>query len=406
MNENLARLYRMRKLYGKLIALLFIIYMITGCQNSEQNWVISTLDDVEAQVKQAAERDIPQPFAVPRSVHTDGSISWVDRKDWTSGFFPAILWQMYEYTGSDEWKTHAVNWTSGLEENQFNDESHDLGFMMYLPYGAAWELTGKEKYADITLQSAKTLVTRYSPETGMIRSWDFSPGDKDWLYPVIIDNMMNLELLFWAAKYSGDQQFYDIAVSHAEKTIEYHIRDDGSSYHVVDLDPSDGSVRWRGTHQGLNDESSWARGQAWGLYGFTMAYRETKREDFLKTAIVIADYFISNLSDDMIPFWDFSDPSIPEAPKDVSAGTIAASALIELSYFTDENSAHYLNTAMDILKTLAEDYMPDIGNNQNFILTESTGNMPRQHEVEVPIIYADFYFIEGLKRLRDVELQN
>lgn len=394
----------MNKISKYIVSILILQWGCNSVNESEYEWIDTTFEKIESQVELAAERNIPDPYLVPRSIENDGSLKWVDREDWTSGFFPAILWQLYDVSENEKWKEYAEKWMAGLEENKFNDESHDLGFMMYLPYGKAWQHTSNETYKEIALQSAETLATRYNSDVGMIRSWDFTPGDKNWQYPVIIDNMMNLELLFWAAEVSGEDQYFEMAKSHAEKSIERLIRDDGSSYHVVDVEPEDGSIRWQGTHQGLHDESYWSRGQAWGLYGFTMAYRETGEQKFLDTAKEIADFFLNNLPEDLIPYWDFSDPEIPDAPRDVSAGTIAASAYIELSDILGSEGVRYLDVAERMLKKLSEEYMPKVGENHNFILTHSTGNKPGGYEIGVPLVYADYYFIEALKRLREVRI--
>jgi rhamnogalacturonyl hydrolase YesR len=269
---------------------------------------------------------------------------------------------------------------------------------MFCSFGRGYEVTKKPRYRDILLQSAETLVSRFNPEVGCIRSWDHN-SDK-WGFPVIIDNMMNLELLFWAAKETCDSTYREIAVSHAMKTIEHHFRDDYSSFHVVDFNPETGEVNERATHQGYASESAWARGQAWGLYGFTMAYRETNNTVFLKQAKNIADFILEHphLPGDYVAYWDFDAPEIPEEPRDASAAAVMASALYELAEYSS-NREKYLSAANKMFESLSsEKYLAKPGNNKGFILKHSTGSKPANSEVDVPIVYADYYYLESFMR--------
>jgi hypothetical protein len=290
-----------------------------------------------------------------------------------------------------------------MEEGQYNTRDHDVGFRMYCSYGNGYRLTGNEQYKEILLQSAKSLSTRYEPQIGLIRSWDFSK--EVWQYPVIIDNMMNLELLFWASKISGDPVYYDIAVSHAKKTLENHFRENSSSYHVVDYDTITGIAIQKQTHQGYANESAWARGQAWGAYGFTLCYRETKDPAFLKKAREIVAFIFNNphLPADLIPYWDYDAPEIPNEPRDVSAAAITASALYELYLYDPDNAEQYKKWADTILESLSKDYQATLGGDNGFLLLHSVGSKPGNSEIDVPLVYADYYYLEALLRKQKIE---
>lgn len=347
-----------------------------------------------------------RPLVVPRNLNADGTLRLIPSRDWVSGFFPGSLWYMYQFTGQTKWKNAAERFTAPLEKEKFTTTTHDLGFMIGNSFGKGYELTGNQAYRDILIQSAQSLITRFNPKIGAIRSWDHN-SDK-WQYPVIIDNMMNLELLFWASKQTGDPVYYNIALKHAQTTMESHFRDDYSSYHVIDFDTLTGEIRNKHTHQGLHHESAWARGQAWGLYGFTMTYRETGKPEFLKLAEKIADFFLNhpNLPKDMVPYWDFDvEPGAGE-PRDVSAATITASALFELASFIPAKSEYYKDKATQILKSIVANYMSPPGGNHGFILGHSTGHKPHNSEVDVPIMYADYYFLEALARKNNFNKSN
>jgi unsaturated chondroitin disaccharide hydrolase len=333
----------------------------------------------------------------PRSVE-HGEIVMVSSSDWTSGFYPGELWMMYGLTSDDYWKEEAIDFTLALEQEKWNGKTHDMGFKMYCSFGKAWDYTQNDKYRDILIQSAKTLATRFKPNVGCIRSWDHN-SDK-WDFPVIIDNMMNLELLFWAAQETGNELFKEIAICHAETTMNNHFREDFSSYHVVDYNPVTGEVQQKNTHQGHSDESAWSRGQAWGLYGYTMVYRKTGDQKFLRHAENIADYILNhpNLPENYIPYWDFDAPNIPDEPYDASAAAIIGSALYELSTFS-QDGALYLTAANQIFDSLmSPEFLADPLMNNGFILKHSTGSKAHSSEVDVPLVYADYYFIEMLLR--------
>lgn len=332
---------------------------------------------------------------VPRSYSETEGYKLVDYKDWTSGFPAGTLWLMAELTGNDRWYEPARVNTLKLSEVYTRNNTHDLGFMAYLSYGNAYRITGDESYRNVLLMAADTLVKRFNPSIGCIRSWDFGA----WQYPVIIDNMMNLEFLFWASRETGDPKYREIAISHADNTLENHFRKDWSSWHVVSYDTTAFDVEAKETHQGYSNESAWGRGQAWGLYGFTLMYRETGNMKYLNAAKNIAGFIIPRLPDDGISYWDFNDPKIPETYRDASAAAITASALLELGTFAKGEALLYRNTANKILNTLSsESYRAKKGENGGFILKHSVGNLPGNSEVDVAINYADYYYLEALKR--------
>ncbi len=331
----------------------------------------------------------------PRTTKADTLVA-VGSRDWTSGFYSGILWQMYDYTKDKKWEQAARKWTRGLEKEKYNTNTHDLGFMLYCSFGNGLRLTNDPDYKAILLQGAKSLSTRFNAKTGVIKSWDHGKGK----YPVIIDNMMNLEFLFWATKVSGDSSFYKIAVTHANTTMKNHFRPDNSSYHVLNYDTTTGKVISKITHQGYADESAWARGQAWGLYGYTMSYRETKDKKYLDQAVKIAEFFLNhpNLPKDKVPYWDFNAPDIPNTQHDASAAAIAASGLLELGGYVKDGKK-YIQSAEQILTSLSSPaYLAKLNTNRDFILMHSVGHKPAKSEIDVPIIYADYYYVEALLR--------
>jgi len=337
----------------------------------------------------------------PRTLSANGDLLIVSANDWCSGFFPGELWYLYEYTHDKKWMDLAKTYTTPIEGQKTNGGTHDMGFKVYCSVGNGYRLTKDQHYKDVIIEAAQTLSTRFNPKVGSIKSWD----NKMWKFPVIIDNMMNLELLFEATKLSGDSSFYKIAVTHANTTMKNHFRPDYSSYHVVSYDPETGAVLKKQTHQGYADESAWARGQSWGLYGYTMCYRETKNKAYLRQAENIAKFILNNpnLPKDLVPYWDFNAPGIPNEPRDASAAAIMASALYELSTYS-ENGKLYRSKADMIVKNLTEHYTAAPGASQGFILLHSTGSKPSNSEVDVPINYADYYYLEALlrqKRLAD-----
>ncbi|HEY4107976.1 glucuronyl hydrolase [Puia sp.] len=321
---------------------------------------------------------------------------------WTSGFYPGTLFQLYEFSHDTSLLAEAQRRLTLLEKEQYNKGTHDLGFMMYCSYGNGLRLLDSPRYKDILLTSARSLSTRFHPAVGCIKSWDSKP----WHYPVIIDNMMNLELLFWATHVSGDSSFYKIAVTHANTTMRNHYRPDYSSFHVVDYDSVTGAIIAKKTAQGFADSSAWARGQSWGLYGYTMVYRSTHDQKYLDQARHIAHFLLTNpnLPADKIPYWDFNAPNIPYALRDASAAAVMASALIELSHYVQRDEARgYLDVAEKIIVNLSSNnYKAVVGSNGGFLLRHSVGHFPAHSEVDVPLTYADYYFVEAMLRYREL----
>jgi rhamnogalacturonyl hydrolase YesR len=332
-----------------------------------------------------------------------GKLKLVSSRDWTSGFLAGELWLLYECTGKPEWRKDAEQYTAKMEREKTNGGTHDMGFKVYCSFGNGYRLTYDPHYKDVIIQAAKTLTTRFNPTAGVIKSWD---NHTEWKYPVIIDNMMNLELLFEATKLSGDSSFYKIAVSHANTTMKNHFRNDFSSFHVVDYDTATGTVLQKITHQGYSDASAWSRGQAWGLYGFTMCYWFTRDKRYLQQAEKIAAFIIEhkNFPKDFVPYYDYDDPAIPNVPKDASAAAVMASALYELSLYS-KNGVTYTKTADAILQSLTNNYRSPVGQNKGFILLHSTGSKPSNSEVDAPLAYADYYYLEALLRSKRLKEQ-
>ena len=353
-----------------------------------------------AKIQYAAMDEVLDEGEYPRSTNADGSLRTSDEGWWCSGFYPGSLWYIYEYTGDETFRGLAWKHTRSLEGLIDMHTDHDIGFQINCSYGNALRLTGDSTAIVPTyVAAARKLAARLNPATGVTRSWDWLRHD--WRYPVIIDNMMNLELLTVAARISGETELADAADTHAETTLKNHFRPDWSSWHLIDYDPVTGEVRSKETVQGHAHESAWARGQAWALYGYTMMHRETGKQKYLDAAENIAEMIMSYLPEDGIPYWDFNAPDIPEALRDASAGTIMASAFIELSTLTDDSgkSERYLETARRQLMTFGTDeYLAKPGENGGFLLKHCVGNMPENSEIDVPLSYADYYFLEALVR--------
>lgn len=350
----------------------------------------------------------------------DGKLLTVGSHAWISGFYPGTLLYLYEFSG-DKWLWDQAAARLGLMEDlKTMTTHHDLGFMMYSSFGNAFRLTRNPHYRQILVESARSLASRFDPVVGCIQSWDqvgSLDGRRTLKFPVIIDNMMNLELLFAASKLSGDPQYREIAIKHAETTLKNHFRPDYSSYHVVDYDSLSGAVKSKETVQGFSDNSTWARGQAWAIYGFSMTYRETGEKRFLEAAEKMAGYYLDhpNLPEDMIPYWDFNvdqegydpkwnyDPGLyPEVPRDASAAAIVASALIELAGFAEgDERDRYLAAAEKTIRSLSSPkYRNAPGENGGFILKHASGGVPGNIEVDVPLSYADYYYVESLMRYK------
>lgn len=342
--------------------------------------------------------DHPDTSKTIHSAKPDGTYRDLPSSWWCSGFFPGSLWYLYEKTKDVKWEKSARLWTAAVEKEQYNKGTHDLGFMMFDSFGNELRLTKDPHAKKVLIQSAKSLATRFDPKVGLIKSWNsFKGGFK---YPVIIDNMMNLELLFWASRETGDQTFHDIAIIHADNTIKNHFRSDYSSYHVICYDEN-GKVLVKKQHQGYQDESTWSRGHAWAIYGYVTMYRETKDKKYLDFAQKITDFYLNhpNLPTDKIPYWDFSAPNIPNEERDASAGAITASALLELSTYSGAKGKRYYADAVKMLESLSSPaYRAALGENNNFLIKHCVGAKGLNSEIDVPLVYADYYYLEGLLR--------
>lgn len=400
------------KMKRKLYVAVWGMLLLTACSIPKADapeWFENAVATSDHQLLYMANqlKDVPDTLCFPRSTNVDGSYRLENAKDWTSGFYPGSMWLAYELTGDEALAKEARKYTNRLQDIQYYTGNHDIGFMMYCSYGQALRLKPEPKDKETLVNSSESLCARFSPEVGLIRSWDFG----DWNYPVIIDNMMNLEMLFWASEQTGNSKYRDIAIAHADKTLKNHFRENMTSYHVVSYCPQSGKVESKGTYQGYSDSSAWARGQAWGVYGYTMCYRFTKNKAYLDAAHEIASFIMKNRPSetDFIPYWDYDAPGIPNTPRDVSAATVTASALFELCEYTDDKKLHddYFEYAENMLKQLSSpDYLAKKDENNGFILKHSVGSFPHNSEVDVPLNYADYYYLEALKRYKDLKKFN
>ena len=347
----------------------------------------------------------------PRNI-LEGETTWNCRKaaaeEWCSGFWPGVLWMTYNYTNDDSIRRAAEGYTASLNflaERPAYD--HDLGFLVINSFLKGYEATGNEEYKRIALAAADTLATLYNNKVGTILSWPRHVKDYGG-HNTIMDNMINLELLFWASltpdpspKGEGRKRLYDIAVSHADTTMRYHFRPDGSCYHVAVYDTLSGNFLRGQTHQGYADSSMWSRGQSWAIYGYTMVYRFTKEQRFLEHAQKVTDIYLKRLketSGDWVPIWDMDDPRGQQAPKDASTACVVASALLELQQYVDaEKGKTYREAAENMLRDLSSDKYQSRDKNCAFLL-HSTGHHPAGSEIDASIIYADYYYIEALLR--------
>ena len=339
----------------------------------------------------------PRTFQGDTLVTSD--IGW-----WTSGFYPGVLWTLFKETGDETFRQMAIRHTRNLAGLTERETDHDIGFQLMSSYGKWWisdlttmdndDVLPLDEIGDVLDKGVEKLAGRFNPETGVIRSWN---GAR-WNYPVIIDNMMNLELLMA----QGRDSDREIAEKHALTTMKNHFRENGTCYHLVDY-ADDGTILGRQTVQGYADETAWARGQAWALYGYAMMAQYEKRRNkelsdtFYGVAAKLESWLLANLPEDGIPYWDFSQTDY----KDASAGAIIASGLLKMwelrDYPTDDPA---LAMAERILRTLASpEYLAEPRTNGGFLLKHGVGNIPGHSEVDVPLTYADYYFLEALTLL-------
>lgn len=382
--------------------LLLIILMLFSCSEKSTK--------KESELEKAAKqfsllvKDAETANRIPRTLEENGEMHWTKEKwDWTEGFFPGSCWYLFEATKDQKWQKSAEKFQAQFEEHKFRTNNHDLGFVFNCSYGNAYRLTKNEDFKQVMITAADSLSTRFNPNVGCIKSWDVTGGwqaQRGWKYPVIIDNMMNLELLFEVSKLTGNDKYKDIAIIHANTTLKNHFRNDNSSFHVIDYDPETGEVRNKHTAQGFAHTSAWSRGQAWGLYGYTVCYRYTKDEKYLKQAEKIAKFIIEHegTPKDGIPYWDYSAPNVPNEPRDVSAAAVTVSALIELDGFSKNSYKPAIDKIMTSLSS--DQYTAKLGENKHFLLKHSVGSIPHGNEIDVPLNYADYYYLEALVRLK------
>jgi unsaturated chondroitin disaccharide hydrolase len=329
------------------------------------------------------------------------------RIDWIQGFFPGLLWYMYEADQDPVWRERADARTRPIEVQKLNTQTHDLGFKFFPSFGAAYRLTGDAYYRDVLLTAARSLAQRFHAPSGVINCCDWN---REWKVPLVTDTMMNLELLFWAAENGGDPAWKDMALSHALVTLRDMVRPDGGTFHVVDYDAA-GNIRARETFQGHSDPSTWSRGHAWAIYGFTMAYRYTKDPRMLEAAIKVTDYYLARLPPDSIPYWDMDAPA-DQLVKDSSAGAAVASALLELHTFVTDPAVkeRYRAAALAMLDSLSSSAYLATGTQSPGILLHGvafyrTPIKPKGEAIDESLIYGDYYFVEALLRFKQSLVQ-
>ena len=389
----------------KLISAIAIAAAAVSCTGS-RDIISENVENAKIQLKSLVEASEAGDTVRIPSTFKNGEIDFVPEDDWVSGFFAGSLWYMYELTGDEYWADHARIHTEKLDTIQNLKWHHDIGFMIYDSYGNGLRLKNIEGYEDVIVNAARSLSTRFRPGAGVIQSWDIRgwQATRGWKCPVIIDNMMNLELLFRASEISGDPSFRQIAISHADVTMKNHYRPDYSTYHVVDYDPETGEVRGRCTAQGYSDDSAWARGQAWSVYGYETCYRYTSDPKYLEQAENVANYIINqpNMPEDLVPYWDYDAPNKPDECRDASSAAIVASAFYDLYTLTSKQI--YKEKADKMIESLSSPvYRAEPGTNGGFILMHSVGSIPHGSNIDVPLNYADYYFLEALIKKGQIE---
>lgn len=392
---------------NRILIYLTLVVIFTACtKSSENNFAEEALSYCHTQtLKSIAQLKSHPDFSydmMPRNIlknETEWNLRKATKEEWTAGFWPGVLWYDYEFSKDENIRAEAEQFTASLDFLSHTPAyDHDLGFLVFCSYGNGYRLTGNPVYKEIILKTADTLATLFNPNVGTLLSWPREVQNRQWPHNTIIDNMMNLEILFWAAKHGENKSLYDIAVSHADVSMQHHFKPDYSCYHVAVYDTITGEFMKGVTHQGYSDASMWARGQAWAIYGYTVCYRETNDPKYLDFAHKLADAYLRRLPADKIPFWDFDDPAIPNAPRDASAAAITASALLDLSDFSkDDKKQQYSTAAAEMLRNLYTQYRSE-HINPSFLL-HSTGHKPANSEIDASIIYADYYFIEALGKL-------
>lgn len=390
----------------KTVLCLLISYLTLSSYGQISKKEVQQISAESAQQYRLMKKELANADRFPTTFNKTTHKLMTSKSDWwCSGFYPGSLLYLYELTGDTLLYNEALRLFVPLQKEQFNKTTHDLGFMMYCSFGNANRLHPSVEYKQILINSAKSLAARFDLKVGCIRSWDSKTDD----FLVIIDNMMNLEMLCWASRETGDSTYLKIAMTHANTTLKNHFRDNFSTFHLVVYDPSTGAVKKRQTVQGFSDPSSWARGQSWGLYGYTVMYRETGKKEYLNQAIQIANYMLHHprLPKDKIPYWDFDDTKIPNVPRDASAASVTCSALLELQQYVDASySKEYKKAAFTIFKSLSSPkYRMKNGELAGFVIDHCTGDLPKNKEVDVPLSYGDYYYFEAMKRIHDLQTQ-
>ena len=395
----------MNKLKSICMTIFCLLAVTASAQKSMSEVIEEGLSLSRTQALIMASELAPQEGRFPRSFEK-GKMITSDYRWWCSGFFPGVLWQLYADKPTDQLRRYAELFTDRCEPVKTMTDTHDLGFMLYCSFGQGYHITGNKHYLDVIAEGTQSLLTRYDSKLGVIKSWESGPK---WKYPVIIDNMMNLEMLCFMTRETNDRHYVRVAETHANTTMANHFREDYSTFHVVSYDPATGKPHAKQTAQGFADGSAWARGQAWGLYGYTMMYRETLNPKYLEQARHIANFICSHprLPEDGIPYWDFDAKKIPNVPRDASAGAVMASAFVELSQLDPTaDAARWLNMAEKQLRSLTSPaYLANPGEQGGFILKHSVGSLPAGSEVDVPLTYADYYYVEALLRMKKLLAQ-
>ncbi|MCX7714938.1 MAG: glycoside hydrolase family 88 protein [Clostridia bacterium] len=356
-----------------------------------QNWAKNTQKRIMDKLSITAEQIGPgRPHASKDGIYDNADINW-----WTNGFWPGILWHAYRATKDEKFKNIAEKCEQNLDEvlSGYVHTDHDAGFLWSLSAVANYKLTGNEKSRVRGLIAANYLAGRFNLRGGFIRAWNWQKG---W---AIIDCMMNLPLLYWASDAVDDPRYRYVAMAHADTVLREFFRGDGSVNHIVEFDIHTGEVTSIPQGQGYSPSSAWARGTAWAIYGMALSYMYTKEIRYLDAAKRVAHFFISNMPEDYVAYWDFRVPVDENTPKDSSAAACAASGLLEISRFVQEGEKElYLGNALKILKSLTENYAVFDSSKQE-ILRAGTAHVPQNQNINVGLIYGDYFYVEAIEKL-------
>ncbi|MCK4733831.1 MAG: glycoside hydrolase family 88 protein [Methanophagales archaeon] len=321
--------------------------------------------------------------------HITENGKWTTTEDgyWTGGFWVGMLLLVYKITGDERYKAEAYNWAKRLE-NRKNDKTFDLSFLFYPSFVLGYDITGDRYFRKVALEAAETLSTLFHEKASFV----YNKIDEK-IGRTIIDAMPDLQLLWWAYEETGGERFYEVARTHSMRTVDEFIRDDYSTVHVIDFDLETGELQRKITVQGYSDDSCWSRGQAWAIYGFTLAYKHTRDELFLRTAEKLAEYFIKNLPEDYVPYWDFNDPK--KELRDSSAAAIASSGLLDLSALSGKKG--FRDVAINILSSLCDNYLCE--EEKDGILKHGCFHKPEEKGADESLIWGDYYFIEAIMKM-------